>query len=92
MSLESYGISKGACTHTINYLGNRQQAMKLGNSNSEWLDLKTGVPQGSLLGLLLCDIFVHDFLLELQKTVKTGEVYNYANDNTLSYLPSNLTL
>ena len=48
--LFAYGISIGACTYIINYLRNRQQAVKLGNIKSEWLDIKTGVPQGPLFG------------------------------------------
>ena len=70
----------------LNYLRNRKQAVKLGNIKSKWLNLKTGVPQGSLMGPILFNIFINDFLYDLQST---RHVYNYADDNTLSFSRSN---
>ena len=61
---------------------NRKQIVKLDNIKSEWLNLKTGVPQGSLLGPLLFNIFINDFMFELSSSCS---VYNYADDNTLCY-------
>ena len=49
----------------------------------------TGVPLGSLMGLLLFNIFINDFLIDLKEMC---DVYNYADDNTLSYSHINLSV
>ena len=87
--LHAYGISLDACSMIMNYLKNRRQSVKLGNFRSEWLNLKTGVPQGSLMGPLLFNIFMNDFLMDLKKVC---DVYNYADDNTLSYCHEDILL
>jgi len=41
----AYGLSIESCELVLNYLRERKQTVKLGNIRSEWLNLKTGVPQ-----------------------------------------------
>ena len=50
------------------------------NSNfSSWQEISAGVPQGSILGSLLFNIFVNDLFL----FVSSSNLSNYADDNTL---------
>ena len=63
------------------YLSNRKQRVKLGPHHSEWANTSKGVPQGSILGPLLFNIFINDIFNVLNKST----LYNYADDNTLWY-------
>ena len=59
--LEFYGV-KGLSNKLLkNYLNHRQQYVSL-DTDSNLLGIKTGVPQGSILGPLLFPIYVNDFV------------------------------
>ena len=73
--LYSYGVSREAC-----YLRDRKQRIKLGSSRSEWTELFKGVPQGSIFGPLIFNIFLNDIFYFVSK----GDLYNYADDNCIS--------
>ena len=76
----SYGVSREACTLIASYLRDRKQRIKLGNTRSEWTELHKGVPQGSILGPLIFNIFLNDIFYFVSK----GDLYNYADDNCIS--------
>ena len=42
------------------FLSNRKQRVVLNGHCSSWIDVQAGVPQGSILGLLLSLIYIHD--------------------------------
>ena len=78
--LRAYGLNTPACNLIASYLSNRKQRVKIGNARSKWITLSKGVPQGSILGPLLFNVFINDMHMFIKECI----LYNYADDNSLS--------
>ena len=58
--LRAYGLCVNGCELLKSYFCERKQRVKLGDKYSEWLSLSKGVPQGSLMGPFIFNIFSND--------------------------------
>ena len=79
-----YGFTLPALKLVHDYLSARNQRTRVSNSYSTWFQILFGVPQGSILGPLLFNIFLTDLFFILNKI----DIANYADDNT-PYTSSN---
>ena len=77
--LEAHGVAENSLRLIQNYLFQRQQRVKVGSSLIEWLEIILGVPQGSIQGLILFNVFINDLLLFIKET----NICSFADNTTL---------
>ena len=84
--LHACGFDENALVLVYSYLKKRKQSVRINNVYSSFQGIVSGVPQGSVLGPMLFNLFVND----LFSFIRQATMYNYADDNTLAFFSKSL--
>ena len=76
--LFAYGFNLPSVRLVYSYLSNRKQRVKINNTYSDWSEILYGMPQGTILGPMLFNVFISDIFLFIPNV----DIANYADDNT----------
>ena len=78
--LEAYGFPHNSLQYIRSYLPNRQPRVRVNSSFNTCENTIAGVSLGSILRLLLFNVFINDLFL----FVSNSHLINYADDNTIT--------
>ena len=79
LKLGAYGFERDSLSFMKSYLNDRQQQVRVNKNVSPWQKIIAGVPQVSILGRLVLNIFINFLFL----FVSGSNLNNYSDDNTL---------
>ena len=76
--LQCYGIRGHLFSWLHDYLSDRTHRIIIGGHSSEWMEVSSGVPHGSILGPILLLLYINDFLLSVSCRIEL-----FADDSVL---------
>ena len=101
--LRLYGFSEHSLNLIHSYLSDRKQTVHIDGKQSTWLNISSGVPQGSILGPLLYTLFTNELpeLVHDHRLPQNHDLFNmhcdtcgalccYADDSSFSFASSSL--
>ena len=78
--LAAYGFKRETLRLIYSYLKGRKQCVKINNTYSDYNEIISGVPQGSILGPVFFNLSINDLFFFIEK----ASMHNFADANTLS--------
>ena len=85
---EAYDIEKTGLNLIHDCLLNRKQRTKINSLYSDWYDIDRSVPQVSILGPLLFNLFINDLFVFIGR----ANICNFADDNTICSCQNDLKI
>ena len=76
--IHAYGFNKTSTEYFKDYLSHHKLKIKTNKTFSNWTNILHGVPQGSILGPLIFNVFLFDLFL-LKPNI---DLVSYADDST----------
>ena len=76
--LRAAGVSGEDLAWFQSYLSNRKQRVVLPGGTSNWVFIRAGVPQGSILGPLLFLLYINDIVIDIGSNIRL-----FAHDTSL---------
>ena len=82
--LAAYGVDESFLCYIYSYLLNRKQCVWI--NNSDFLNVISGVSEGSIIGPILFNCFFNDFFY----VIEIANSHNFPDDNTLTAFANNI--
>ena len=84
--LNAYGFKRDSLKMVYSYLKGRRQCVRVNSSDSKFQTILAGVPQGSILGPIIFNIFINDLNYFLER----ASLHGFADDHTITAFDKNL--